>query len=101
MKIVSNRDGSVLVLALDGRLDTLTAPELESALAASLEGIDALTLDFSKVDYVSSAGLRALLGAQKRMAKQGRMKLTNVDDGVMEVLRMTGFTEVLTVESVK
>ncbi|MCL2831152.1 MAG: STAS domain-containing protein [Betaproteobacteria bacterium] len=102
MKIDRSRDGSALALVLEGRLDTLTAPELERALAASLEGIEALTLDFSKVDYVSSAGLRTLFGAQKRMAtKQGSMKLTGVNDGVMEVLRMTGFTEVLKIEPVE
>ena len=98
MQINATRNNSVLTLALEGRLDALTSPELENALKDSLSGIDLLTLDFSKVDYVSSAGLRALLSAHKLMSGQGRMKMTNVNEGVMEILKMTGFSNVLSVE---
>ena len=100
MQISATLDGSVLALALEGRLDALTSPELENALKNSLEGIDSLVLDFSKVDYVSSAGLRALLSAHKRMSGQkGSMKVTNVNEGVMEILKMTGFTDILSIEA--
>ena len=98
MQINATRDGSALVLALEGRLDAVASPELENALKNSLEGIDSLVLDFSKVEYVSSAGLRALLGAHKRMSAQGSMKVTNVGEGVMEILKMTGFSDILSIE---
>ena len=99
MQVNVTRDGPVLVLALEGRLDTVTAPELENTLKNSLEGFtpDSLVLDFSKVDYVSSAGLRALLSAHKRMSAQGGMKVTNVSEGVMEILKMTGFADILSI----
>ena len=98
MQINTVRNGSVLTLALEGRLDTLTSPELENTLKNSLSGIDSLVLDFSKVDYVSSAGLRVLLSAHKRMSAQGGMKMMNVNDGVMEILKMTGFADILSIE---
>lgn len=86
------------VFALAGRLDTVTAPELEQALKESLDGVSALTLDFGKLDYISSAGLRVLLSAQKTMSRQGAMKLTNVNETIMEIFEVTGFTDVLTIE---
>ena len=98
MQINATRSGAVLILALEGRLDANTSPELGSALKNSISGIDSLVLDFSKVDYVSSAGLRALLIAHKLMSAQGNMKVTNINEGVMEILKMTGFADILTIE---
>ena len=86
------------VFSLEGRLDTITAPELEKELKASLDGVTSLSLDFGKLEYISSAGLRVLLAAQKLMAKQGSMKLTGVNDTIMEILDVTGFTDILTIE---
>jgi anti-sigma B factor antagonist len=86
------------VFALSGRLDTVTAPELEAALQKSLDGVSELTLDFDGLDYISSAGLRVLLAAQKTMSKQGFMKLVHVNQTIMEILEVTGFTDILTIE---
>ena len=86
------------VFALEGRLDTVTAPELEKELKGALDGVTSLTLDFGKLEYISSAGLRVLLAAQKLMAKQGSMKLTGVNDTIMEIFDVTGFTYILTIE---
>ena len=86
------------VFALEGRLDTVTAPELEKELAASLAGVTELTLDFAGLEYISSAGLRVLLSTQKIMNRQGRMKLKNVSETVMEVFEVTGFSDILTIE---
>lgn len=98
MNITKNQNGNALVIALEGRLDTTTAPELEKVLKESLNGITELTIDLSKLDYVSSAGLRVLLSAQKMMSKQGSMKVVHVSDLVMEVFEVTGFTDILTIE---
>ena len=98
MNIEKNLEGTTLTLALEGRLDTTTSPDLEEALAASLDGATALVFDFAKLDYLSSAGLRVLLSAQKRMNKQGSMKLVHVNDAVKEVFDITGFADFLTVE---
>jgi len=103
MPINASRNGSVLTLVLVGRLDSATSSELENAFKNSLEEIDSLVLDFSKVDYVSSASLRALLNAHKRMSAKwggvrGNMKITNVNEGVMEIFKMTGFANVLSIE---
>ncbi len=84
--------------ALEGRLDTVTAPELESELKESLSAVTDLTFDFEKLDYISSAGLRVLLAAQKMMSKQGSMKLVKVNETIMEILEVTGFTDILTIE---
>ena len=83
--------------ALEGRLDTVTAPELEKELKASLEGLTELTLDFGKLEYISSAGLRVLHSAQKAMNKQGEMKLMNVNETIMEIFEVTGFSDILTI----
>ena len=83
--------------ALEGRLDTVTAPELEKELKASLEGLTELTLDFGKLEHISSAGLRVLLSAQKAMNKQGEMKLMNVNETIMEIFEVTGFSDILTI----
>ena len=83
---------------LEGRLDTVTAPELEKELKASLDGISELTLDFEKLDYISSAGLRVLLSTQKVMTKQGGLKIVHVNETIMEIFEVTGFTDILTIE---
>ena len=98
MTIDKKIEGQTLTLALEGRLDTTTSPDLEETLAASLDGVTALVFDFAKLDYLSSAGLRVLLSAQKRMNKQGSMKLVHVNDAVKEVFEITGFADFLTVE---
>ena len=98
MKIAKTGSGSNLCLALEGRLDTNTAPELEEALKNSIEGITELTIDMKGLDYLSSAGLRVLLGAQKTMNKQGTMQVTNVNDTIMEIFEVTGFADILTIE---
>ena len=96
MKITKTQSGEALVIALEGRLDTTTAPELEAEVK-QLEGITDLTLDFEKLEYVSSAGLRVLLAAQKTMNKQGSMVIKNVIPDIKEVFEITGFSDVLTV----
>ena len=98
MNIEKKLEGTVLTIALEGRLDTTTSPDLEETLAASLDGVTALVFDFTKLDYLSSAGLRVLLSAQKRMNRQGSMKLVHVNDAVKEVFDITGFADFLTVE---
>lgn len=98
MDILNTKVDNTLALALTGRLDTVTAPELEAALAENLDGVEALVLDFSNLDYISSAGLRVLLSAQKRMNTQGSMKVTNINADIREVFEITGFCDILTIE---
>ena len=98
MTISKNRDGASLTLALEGRLDTITAPELEAVLKEELEGVESLTFDLAGLSYISSAGLRVLLSAQKRMNVQGTMKVTGVGEIIMEIFDVTGFTDILTIE---
>ena len=98
LNIVKNKENEALTVALEGRLDTTTAPELEAELKSSLEGVNALTLDLEKLEYVSSAGLRVLLSAQKQMVKQGGMKLVHVGETIMEIFEVTGFSDILTIE---
>ena len=98
MKITKSLNGTSLTVALEGRLDTTTAPELEKELKDSMEGATDLTLDFSKLDYISSAGLRVLLSAHKAMSKKGGMKVTNVSELVKEVFEVTGFADILVIE---
>lgn len=98
MNIVENLNGNQLCISLEGRLDTTTAPELEKVLSGSLEGVTELTFDMSALDYLSSAGLRILLGAQKRMNKQGSMKVVKVNETIMEIFEVTGFADILTIE---
>lgn len=98
MEILNTKVDNTLTLALTGRLDTVTAPELEAALAENLDGVEALVLDFSNLDYISSAGLRVLLSAQKRMNNQGSMKVTNINADIREVFEITGFCDILTIE---
>ena len=98
MTITKQKNGSALTLRLEGRLDTITAPELEAVLKEELGGVEDLTFDFSALDYLSSAGLRVLLSAQKTMNKQGEMKVTGVSEIIMEIFEVTGFTDLLTIE---
>ena len=98
MTINKKLDGSCLEIALEGRLDTTTSPELEKELQASLDGVNELTLDFTKLDYISSAGLRVLLYAHKVMSRKGGMKVTHVNEIVNEVFEVTGFADILTIE---
>ena len=98
MKITKSNNGTNLEIALEGRLDTTTAPELEQELKGSMDGANELTLDFGKLDYISSAGLRVLLSAHKAMSKKGGMKVTNVNEIVKEVFDVTGFADILNIE---
>lgn len=85
------------VLALEGRLDTVTAPELDAVIGTIPEEIRELVLDFAALEYISSAGLRVLLTAQKRMTKRGSMRLIHVDAPIMEIFEVTGFSDILTI----
>lgn len=97
MNIIKTAQGAALTITLEGRLDTSTAPQLEGELK-SLAGVTDLTLDFAALEYLSSAGLRVLLAAQKLMNKQGKMTLKNVNETIMEVFEVTGFIDILTIE---
>ena len=99
MTITSNMNGTTLEVALEGRLDTMTAPELETELNRSLGGAESLVLDFSRLEYISSAGLRVLLTAHKTMSNKGGMTVKNVNEIVQEVLEVTGFADILTIEA--
>lgn len=99
MTITKKMDHTALTLFLEGRLDTTTSPQLEAELAASLDGVTRLTLDMEQLSYLSSAGLRVILSAQKRMNKQGQMVVRHVNETIMEVFEVTGFVDILTIES--
>lgn len=92
----NNNDG--LLIALEGRLDTTTAPQLEAELKSIDDDITKLTFDFGKLDYISSAGLRVLLAAQKVMNKQGSMVIRHVNETIMEIFEVTGFLDILCIE---
>ena len=98
LNIYKETNGSNMTIALSGRLDTTTAPELESELKGSLDGVTALIMDFRELEYISSAGLRVLLTSQKTMNKQGSMVIKNASDEVKEIFDVTGFSEILTIE---
>ena len=98
MTIEKKINGDAVTLIVSGRLDTQTAPELEAELDAVLSGLKELTFDMTNLEYVSSAGLRVILKAQKAMNAQGSMKLTGVNDSIMEVFDITGFLDILTIE---
>ena len=98
MNINQTRNGSELTIGLSGRLDTVTSPELENVLKNALEGVTMLIFDFSELSYISSAGLRVLLSAQKVMNRQGKMKCVHVSEIVMEIFDVTGFSDILTIE---
>ncbi len=97
LNIVKAIENGKAAFTLEGRLDTVTAPELEKELKGSLEGVSELTLDFKQLEYISSAGLRVLLAAQKTMNKQGEMRLVNVNETIMEIFEVTGFSDILTI----
>ncbi len=99
MKITKTLEGSTLLISLEGRLDTQTAPELEKELDTSLDSAESLIFDFTGLDYISSAGLRVLLSAQKRMTrKNGSMVVRNVGSTIMDIFQVTGFEDILTIE---
>ncbi|MBO6303235.1 MAG: STAS domain-containing protein [Ruminiclostridium sp.] len=98
MTINKTQNGDNLTIAVEGRLDTVTAPQLESEIRTSLDGITELTLDLSKLEYISSAGLRVLLSAQKTMNKQGSMTVKGASDVIMEIFEVTGFVDLLNIE---
>lgn len=98
MTIEKNLNGTELTVTIAGRLDTTTAPQLEAALKESYEGVEKLVLDFTALEYLSSAGLRVLLQAQKTMNKQGEMILKNVNETINEIFEVTGFIDILTIE---
>ena len=98
MTIDKQLNGSELTLTLNGRLDTTTAPELETAIKENIAGITNLVMDFAGLEYLSSAGLRVILGAQKTMNKQGEMVIRNVNETINEVFEITGFIDILTIE---
>ena len=98
LEISKQQEGSVLKVALSGNLDTLTSPLLEAELDRGLDGVNELIFDFNKLDYISSAGLRVLLSAQKTMNAQGSMKITGVNETVGEIFEITGFCDFLTIE---
>ena len=98
MTINKTQNGSELVIALSGWLDTTTAPQLDDELKSALNGIEKLSFDFSDLEYISSAGLRVLLSAQKVMNKQGSMVVKNVSEEINEIFEVTGFVDILTIE---
>ncbi len=98
MNIIKKQEENTLTVALEGRLDTMTSPMLEGELRTSVNGITTLIFDFTALDYVSSAGLRVLLSAQKVMNKQGRMVIRNVKPEIMEIFEVTGFVDFLEIE---
>ena len=98
MEIKKEQNGTSLTISLSGRLDTVAAAGFEKELSASLDGVETLVLDCAELTYVASSGLRTFLMAQKRMVKQGKMTMRHVQDAVMEVLSMTGFDDLLSIE---
>ena len=98
LNIEKNKNGTDFAIALEGRLDTITAPQLEEEVKASIDDITELVFDFSGLAYVSSAGLRVLLSAQKTMNEKGSMVVKNVSDEIQEIFDVTGFSDILTIE---
>ena len=96
--ITKKKEDSKLDLVLEGRLDTTTAPQLEQEINAEIEGVTELAFDFAALEYISSAGLRVLLSAQKKMNKQGKMVIRNVSEEIDEIFNVTGFSDILTIE---
>ena len=98
MTIEKNLNGTELTITIAGRLDTTTAPQLEAEFKQNIGGVEKLVLDFAALEYLSSAGLRVLLAAQKVMNKQGEMTIRNVNDTINEIFEVTGFVDILTIE---
>lgn len=99
MNIKTVAEGDKLTIAIEGRLDTMTSPEAEDTIKSEIATVTELILDLEKLDYISSAGLRVVLGVQKTMNKQGKMIIKNVNEMVMEVFELTGLADVFTIES--
>ncbi len=98
MEINKIKDGTALTIELEGRLDTVSAPQLETELKKGISGVETLIFDFAKLEYLSSAGLRVLLSSQKVMNRQGQMIIKNVNSTIADIFEVTGFSEILTVE---
>ena len=98
LNITKNADGKALTVVLEGRLDTTTAPQLEAELKTAVDGVEDLIFDIEKLQYISSAGLRVLLSAQKVMNKQGSMVVRKASEEVKEIFEVTGFSDILTIE---
>ena len=98
LNIEKKTNGNALTVVLSGRLDTTTAPELEKQLKDSMGGVEALAIDMESLEYISSAGLRVLLSAQKVMNRQGSMTVTHVNETIMEIFEVTGFSDILNIE---
>ena len=98
MNIIKKQDGTTLTVALEGRLDTVTSPHLEGELRTAVNGVTELIFDLTGLEYISSAGLRVLLSAQKVMSRQGKMTIRNVKPEIMEIFEMTGFVDILNIE---
>ena len=98
MEILKTKEDSKLAIALKGRLDTVTAPQLEGELRTAVDGVTELVFDLAELDYVSSAGLRVLLSAQKVMNKQGSMTVRNAKPEILEIFEVTGFSDILNIE---
>ena len=98
MTISKTLNANELTVNLSGRLDTTTAPHLEAELKTTLTGVNSLVMDFDELEYISSAGLRVLLSAQKVMNKQGKMVIRHANETILEVFEVTGFTDILTIE---
>lgn len=99
MNIIKKQDGTTLTVALEGRLDTVTSPHLEGELRTAVNGVTELIFDLTGLEYISSAGLRVLLSAQKVMNRQGKMTIRNVKPEIMEIFEVTGFVDILSIES--
>ena len=97
MTIKQKKENKTLTVFISGRVDTKTAPELLEFLQGAMPGVEELILDFAEVEYVSSAGLRVILYAQKTMTSQGSMKVANVNSDIMETFELTGFSDILTI----
>ena len=98
MMITKTANGTELIIAIEGRVDTSTAPQLEKEIKDSIGSVTKLVFDFAKVEYISSAGLRVLLSAQKVMNKQGEMIIANCSEGIMEIFEITGFIDILNIK---
>ena len=98
MEIIKNKNGSAMCISLAGRLETTTAPQFDAVISGELGDVTDLTIDLEKLDYISSAGLRVLLSAQKKMNRQGTMRVLHPDEIVAEIFDVTGFAEILTIE---
>ena len=98
LKIDKTENGTKTIFKLEGKLDTITAPELEKELEDSLDGVEELIFDFTGIEYISSAGLRVILNTQQQMLGQGEMKLVGVNEIIMDIFEVTGFVDILTIE---